>query len=71
MKVLYKEPVRGSKDCELRIGIASWDDGSETEKSIKFAWRDKNGRIARGGEFPIDALPQALAFAIKMGEIKL
>lgn len=55
-------------ECELRLGTAS---GNGTHKVIKFAWRDKNGRVARGGEFPVDALPQALSFAIRKGYIAL
>jgi hypothetical protein len=63
-----KEPVVGAKHGEeLRAGIASWDDGSETLFSIKYTWFDKNGRAARGGEIPIEVLEQALAFAQKHG----
>jgi hypothetical protein len=35
---------------EIRSGRSSWEDGADT--SVKFAWPDKNGRIARGGEVP-------------------
>jgi len=71
MKTEYSESVRNNPNCELRLGIASWDDGSEESKSIKYTWFDKNGRAARGGEFPIEALPQALDFAIRKGYISL
>jgi hypothetical protein len=71
MKAIHSEPAKCSPKCELRLGIASWDDGSETAKSIKFTWFDKNGKAARGGEFPVEALPQALDFAIRSGYISL
>ncbi|MCD1655525.1 hypothetical protein K7J14_12565 [Treponema zuelzerae] len=71
MKKEYSEPVKIDNSCELRLGIASWDDGTETSKSIKFTWFDKNGKAARGGEFPVEALPQALDFAIRKGYISL
>lgn len=71
MQVAYSEPARGHDGCEIRLGVASWDDGSNTENSVKFTWFDKNGRAARGGEFPVDALPQALTFAIQKGYLGL
>ncbi len=66
-----REPVKTDKNCELRLGIATWDDGSEKHKSIKYTWFDKNGKACRGGEMPVEALPQALEFAIKNGYITL
>lgn len=71
VKTEVKEIARNNKNCELRLGIASWDDGSGESKSIKYTWFDKNGKAARGGEFPIEALPQALEFAIRNGYITL
>lgn len=71
MKKEYSEKAKCNKSCELRLGIASWDDGTESAKSIKFTWFDKNGKAARGGEFPVEALPQALDFAIRNGYISL
>jgi hypothetical protein len=71
MQVIHSEPAKCDPGCKLRIGIASWDDGSGTSFSIKFAWRDKNGKVVRGGEFPIEALPQAFAFAIRKGLVVL
>jgi hypothetical protein len=53
------------------LGTASWDDGSGTAKSVKFTWFDKNGKAARGGEMPVEALPQALDFAIRKGYLSL
>lgn len=72
MKVSYSEPARINPDCELRLGIASWDKkGSNSARSIKFTWFSKDGKAARGGEFPVEALPQALDFAIRKGYVSL
>jgi hypothetical protein len=69
MKWFHKERVKNTKRDELRLGIASWDDGSGKSRSIKYTWFDKLGRAARGGEMPVEALPQALEFAIREGYI--
>ena len=71
MRVAFSEPAKVDPNCELRLGIASWDDGSGTARSIKWTWFDKNGKAARGGEMPVEALPQALDFAIRKGFISL
>lgn len=71
MKVAYSEPAKTDPKCEIRLGVASWDDGSNTAKSIKYTWFTKDGRAARGGEFPVEALPQALDFAIRHGFVSL
>jgi len=71
MRPAFSEPARGHPNCEIRLGIASWDDGKGTARSVKFAWFDKNGKVARGGEFPVEALPQALEFAIRNGYLRL
>ena len=67
MKIKRREPAEGCKDVEICLGIASWDDGDGTEKSAKYAWKDKNGHVARGGEVPVEALRQMLDFAIRCG----
>lgn len=67
----FSEPAKNDTDCEIRLGTASWDDGSGEHKSIKYTWFNKDGRAARGGEFPVEALPQALCFAIRKGYITL
>lgn len=71
MRPAFSEPARDDPRCEIRLGIASWDDGTGTARSIKYAWFDKNGKVARGGEFPVEALPQALEFAIRNGYLRL
>jgi hypothetical protein len=71
MRPAFCEPAKNDPNCEIRLGIASWDDGSGTAKSVKYTWFDKNGKAARGGEFPVEALPQALDFALQKGYIRL
>jgi hypothetical protein len=71
MRPAFSEPARIDPNCEIRLGIASWDDGDETERSVKYTWFDKNGKACRGGEIPLAALPQALDFAIRKGYITL
>lgn len=70
MKWFHKEKVKDTKNDELRLGIASWDDGSGKSKSIKYTWFDKLGRAARGGEMPVEALEQAYEFALREGYLK-
>ena len=64
MKVLRKEICRTDPICELRYGDSSWDD---LRKSIKYGWVTAAGSVARGGEFPVEALPQMIEFAIRCG----
>jgi hypothetical protein len=71
MRPAFSEPARNNSNCEFRSGIASWDDGSGTTKSVKYTWFDKNGKAARGGVFPVEALPQALDFPIRSGYVCL
>lgn len=58
----------GTTADELRIGVASWDEiakgGSGEQLALKYAWPDKNGRIARGGEIPLSVLPQCIEFVV-------
>jgi hypothetical protein len=71
MQVAHSEPARNNDECEIRLGVASWDDGTNTSRSVKYTWFDKNGKAARGGEFPVEVLPQALDFAIRKGYVSL
>ena len=71
MRAAFSEPARNCPDDEIRLGIASWDDGSGQSKSVKYTWFDKNGKAARGGELPVEALPQALEFAVRNGYLRL
>lgn len=70
MQKEFSEKAINDNSCELRLGTASWDDGSGTRKSIKYTWFTKDGKAARGGEFPVEALPQALDFAIRKGYLR-
>ena len=67
----HRETAKIDSDCKILLGVASWANGDDTIKSVKFAWLDKNRRIARGGEFPVEALPQMLDFAIRKGYVSL
>ncbi len=66
--VIHVEKAKIDKDCEIRIGTSSWD---ENCISIKYTWFDKNGNAARGGEIPIEALPQMFEVALRRGHIKI
>jgi len=58
------------RDGDLRIGWASWDDGSYTSRSIKYAYRDASGKISRGcPELPFDILIDMVVHAYKQGEL--
>lgn len=41
----------GEDGDEIILGRSSWQNG--VDRSLKYAWRDKIGRRARGGEIPI------------------
>ncbi|MGD0109593.1 MAG: hypothetical protein ABSC06_37040 [Rhodopila sp.] len=57
-------------DGDLRIGWASWDDGSYQSRSIKYAYRDASGKISRGcPELPFDILVDMVIHAHKQGEL--
>ena len=71
MHPAFSEPAKNDPKCEIRLGTASWDDGKGEARSVKYTWFDKNGKAARGGEFPVEALPQALDFAIRRGYLRL
>jgi hypothetical protein len=71
MELTYSETCRTDAECEIRLGIASWDDGSGTELAMKFAWFDRNGHVARGGGVPLSVVPQMLEVAISEGGLRL
>lgn len=45
MIAIFEFPYR---EGQINIGWASWDDGSKTSVSIKYAYPDSRGRISRG-----------------------
>jgi len=55
-------PVEGASNDRLLLGTSSW---STEDTSLKYGWPDKNGKIARGGELPTSAIPQAVLLAAK------
>lgn len=63
MIVEKSEVCRTDPNCELRYGDSSWGTG----KSIKYAWFTANGSVARGGEFPAEAVAQMMEFLIRCG----
>ena len=71
MKVQFQETAKCDSNCEIELGIASWDNGNNQSKSVKYAWKTTNGTVARGGEVPVEALPQMLDFAIRNNYIHI
>ncbi|MGO8881957.1 MAG: hypothetical protein ACLPVO_02565 [Desulfomonilaceae bacterium] len=70
MKTEYSETARFDPNCEIRVGRSSWD---PNDTSMKYAWKGKNGKVTRGGEFPIETVEQMseVAIAIKRGYVTL
>jgi len=68
VKVKHKEECRTHSPDVILYGEASWGGG---KKSVKYGWYDVRGRISRGGEVPIEALPQMLEVAIREGGLKV
>jgi hypothetical protein len=68
MDVRHSEKALNDPACELRIGGSSWD---ESQTSMKYTWFTSNNAPARGGEFPIEVLPQMVTMAIKHGYLQL
>ena len=68
MIVTHKIPYR---EGELRLGWASWDDGSLTERSVKYAYKDSSGKVSRGApEIATAVLVDMVAFAAKHGHFR-
>jgi hypothetical protein len=53
------------------LGVASRDEGSDTEFAVKFAWFDRHGHVARGGEVPLSVVAHMLEVAISEGGVRL
>jgi hypothetical protein len=68
VKPKHREQCRTAPKDVILYGEASWGGGKE---SVKYGWYDIRGRISRGGEVPIEALPQMLEVAIREGGLKL
>ena len=65
MDGIYEEAVAASPTDTLVLGKSSWHGGAD--RALKYAWPDKNGKRARGGEIPMSAVPQAVMFASRKG----
>jgi hypothetical protein len=64
----HREPVRGTPDDELWIVSAAWNEKyGSNDTSVKYAWRDKNGHWARGGEIPLDNIDQLVEMVVREG----
>ena len=71
MQVAHSEIAKTDPKCEIRLGVASWAEDNNTH-SVKYAWFvGKDRKAARGGEVPVEALPQMLDFAIRKGYVSL
>jgi hypothetical protein len=57
----------GATGDKLVLGKASWSKTGSEDTSLKYAWEDKIGRRARGGELPVWAIPQGVLFAAEHG----
>jgi hypothetical protein len=64
MKPEVEEDVKDAPGDKLLLGRSSWD---AEALSLKYAWPDKNGKRARGGELPMSTVPQAVLFAARTG----
>jgi hypothetical protein len=55
---------------DLRIGWASWDEGTFECRSIKWAYHDASGKISRGSpEIPFNVLVDMVLLAHEQGEL--
>jgi hypothetical protein len=64
MIVNHSEPYRHDPQREIRIGPSSWD---SNVLSVKVAYQNAKGHVARGCEVPADAVPQMLDMLIRKG----
>lgn len=57
-------------DGELRIGWASWDNGRYKDRSIKWAYPDRSGKVSRGApEISFEVLVDMFLLAYSEGEL--
>lgn len=65
-----KKYVNDDVEGDLRVGWASWDNGKYTDRSIKYAYKTKKGKISRGSpELPFYILIDMVEFAYEQGEL--
>jgi len=58
MRRVEERPYRLDPTRSLYLGWSSWNPEA---KAVKFAWPTASGTIARGGEMPLDAVPDLVA----------
>jgi hypothetical protein len=62
--------VQAYREGELRIGWASWDKRRFRDRSIKYAYRDSSGKIARSSpEVPMEFLADMVILALQQDEL--
>jgi hypothetical protein len=64
--VTYRETSLTEPANEILFGPSSWDDA---RLSIKNAYLNANGSIARPGEIPVEVVPQMMGVLIRQGVI--
>lgn len=71
MQVLHTESALTDPRCEIRIKEAAWNRkyGSD-DIALKYAWPDSIGRVARGGELPVRAIPQSIEALVREGFVE-
>ena len=63
---MIPKKIKPLDEGELRIGWASWDKNKYKVESIKWAYQDKRGHIARSSpEVPFDVLVGMVIFALE------
>ena len=58
MNVAHSETAKNDPNCEIRLGVASWDDGSNTAQSVKYTGFDKAGKAKRWVKFQLRPFPK-------------
>lgn len=66
MNYIHEEDVPGTPD-RIVVKPAAWN--PQGRHSTKYVWPDKNGNPSRGGEIPIEAIPQMVRFLAQHGEL--
>jgi hypothetical protein len=63
----HERRIWGKPGYKIMLGSSQWGDG--VDRSVAYAWRDKNGKFSRGStrELPVSALPLLAVYAIEHG----
>lgn len=65
MQYEHREQCKTHDPDEIIAGRSSWATTNTRPMSVKYAWRDSRGRVCRGGEIPVEALPQMVEVGIR------